>query len=96
MMPSKPTSFKLFIVEIVIVAIFVLMASFTPGAGYVVVFAFILILTLVLTVFGIYSGLKHKADDDERRRHNRIGLWGNFAVLLFVLIIIVYAISFIK
>ncbi len=95
-MPSKPTSFKLFIVEIVIVALLFLLISIRPGVGYVVVFALIILLTIVLTGVGIYSGIKYKSDDDERRKHNRIGLWGNFGALMFVLIIIVYAISFIK
>ncbi|MBI3220723.1 MAG: hypothetical protein HYZ44_14510 [Bacteroidetes bacterium] len=80
----------------VIMAIVFLLAAVKPGAGYVIVFAFILILTFALTGVGIYSGLNHKANDDKLKRHNKIGLIGNSLIFLSNIGIVVYALFQIK
>lgn len=96
MQQSKPTSLKLFIVAILIVAIIFLFATFRPGSGYIIVLVFILILTFGLTSVGIYSGLKHRTDERKLRRYNRIGLLGNSIIILFILGIMIYALFQVK
>ena len=93
---GKPTSLKLFIVASVIVAIVLLFAMLKPGPGYILILAFILIVTFVLTGIGIYSGLNHRTDEHKLKRQNRIGLVGNFIIFLFIVGITVFAVLQLK
>ncbi|WP_299253348.1 hypothetical protein [uncultured Cytophaga sp.] len=96
MQTIKPTSFKLFILAIIITVASILFASLAPGAGFIVIFAGILILTFVLSAFGLYSGLKNTSTEHTVIRYNKIGLIGNALILLFNVCVIVYALSQIK
>jgi hypothetical protein len=94
MQQNRPTSLKLFIVAVVITATVFLIATLTPGHGTVL--AFILILVFGLTGVGIYSGLKHRSEENTQKRSNRIGLLGNSIIFLFILGIMIYALFLIN
>lgn len=93
MKQSKPTSLKLFVLATVITVIIFLIATFSPGYGQNL--AFVLVLVFVLTGVGTYSGLKYKTDESKLRNRNRVGLVGNLVIFLFILGIMIYALTLI-
>jgi hypothetical protein len=94
MKQSIPTSLKLFMIAITTTLTVFLLATFKPGYGTIL--AFILILTFGLTGVGIYSGLRHKTDEQKQRRNNKIGLLGNSLIFIFILGIMIYALFLIN
>ena len=89
MFENTPTSLKLFLITGITTIIVFLIATFYPGYG--VTLAFILTMVFAVSAVGIYSGLKSKFEQKKVRRRNRVGLFGNLAITLFILGIMVFA-----
>jgi hypothetical protein len=95
MTEKKPASFKIFIVTIVITVLVFLTATlfsyYQIDKRYSMVLAFFMFIALAFTAVGIYTGLKHRTEENKAKIQNRIGLFGNFAIFLFTICLMAFA-----
>jgi len=95
MQVKKPTSFKIFIVVISIVAMVFLTATFFSyyqvDKKYAMFLALFMFIALAFTTVGIYTGFKHTAEEKKAKIQNRIGLIGNLLIFLFTVGIMAFA-----
>ena len=95
MQVKKPTSFRIFIIVISIVALVFLTATlfsfYRVDVKYAMILAFFMFVALAFTTVGIYTGIKYKTDDNKTKIQNRIGLIGNLLIFLFTVGIMAFA-----
>lgn len=95
MTKNKPTSYKIFIVVILIISFVFLTATlfshYQVDKKYSMLLAFFMFVALAFTTVGIYSGFKLKVEDSKLKRNNLVGLIGNLLIFLFTLVIMGYA-----
>lgn len=95
MTEKKPTSFKIFIAVITITALVFLTATlfsyFRVDKKYAMILAFFMFVALAFTTVGIYTGLKHKTEENKSKTQNRIGLIGNLLIFLFTIALMAFA-----
>ena len=95
MKEKKPTSFRIFIVVVTVIALLFLTATlfshYHVDKKYAMILAFFMFVTLSFTTVGIYTGFNHITDNKKSKNQNRFGLIGN--LLIFLLTIVIMAIA---
>jgi hypothetical protein len=93
MKTPTPFSFKIFITNTCLTLIVVLSATFLSGnpayRKYAVLMALPIILIFTMSAIGIYSAATKKQEEARAKTQNRIGLFGNLALCLFFLSVII-------
>ncbi len=90
-MKTKPFSFKVFLVLLLITAgVFIaatLLSQAQADKKYATILAFFLFVAMSFSPVGIYAGLKDKSNN--QKTYNRIGIYGNLLFYVFILFLMI-------
>jgi hypothetical protein len=89
MTQNGPASYSIFLIASVTTVFVSTVAILWSGYGFVLVL--VLVSMLLFTGIGVYRSLTYKTNESKSNKLNRIGLIGNLAIFLFVVIIMMLA-----